>query len=153
MPLIIRSATEAELALLAQMNKKLIEAEGSRNPMSVEELRERMSYWLGGDWKVELFAEQDAIVGYAVYQLRQDEYDSNKQVVYLRQFYIEPDKRNQGLGQFALEVLVREHFPTGSTIVIDVLASNPAGYRFWSKVGFQPYCTTMHLQNLESISA
>lgn len=28
------------------------------------------------------------------------------------------------------------------------LASNPDGYRFWAKVGFQPYCTTMHLKNI-----
>ncbi len=36
MSLEIRAATELDLALLARMNKHLIEDEGSRNPMSVE---------------------------------------------------------------------------------------------------------------------
>ena len=76
-PLIIRPAAEAELLVLALMNKKLIEVEGSRNPMSVEELQARLRRWLAGDWKVGLFVEQEVVVGCAVYQLRQDDYSPN----------------------------------------------------------------------------
>ena len=38
MPLLIHPANEADLPLLAQMNKRLIEDEGSRNPMSLDQL-------------------------------------------------------------------------------------------------------------------
>ncbi len=151
MALLIRAATESDLPILARMNKYLIEDEGSRNPKSVVELQHRMSEWLQGDWNVELLVDEETIVGYAVYQFRKDEYYPDKTAVYLRQFFIDRDKRNKGLGNLAFKTLAQTRFPTGCTIVIDALASNPRGYKFWSKLGFQPYCTTMHLQNQASI--
>ena len=128
------------------MNKRLIEDEGSRKPMSVDELRQRMNGWLRGDWTVDLLLEEGAIVGYVVYQLRQDEYDQDKTVVYVRQFYIERDQRNRGLGSAAFKALAQSRFPAECTIVLEVLATNPRSYSFWRKVGFQPYCTTMKLE-------
>jgi hypothetical protein len=147
MTLAIRAATDDDLAPLARMNKHLIEDEGSRNPMSVEQLRQRMQGWLGGDWKVDLFVEGDAVVGYAVYQFRQDEYLPNQLLVYLRQMFIERAKRSRGLGNRAFQLLTQTRIPTDCPIVIDVLATNPRGARFWSQVGFQTYCTTMHFNS------
>ena len=46
MSLVVRPANEADLLLLAQMNKRLIEDEGSRNPMSLDQLADRMRGWL-----------------------------------------------------------------------------------------------------------
>jgi GNAT superfamily N-acetyltransferase len=146
-PLLIRPATEADLLLLAQMNKRLIEDEGSRNPMSLDQLADRMRDWLLSDWEVRLFITDQQVVGYAVYQLRCDEYFPYQAVVYLRQFFIEREMRGQGQGTAAIRALVAGHFPPGCRVVIDVLASNPRGYDFWRHVGFEPYCTTMHLGN------
>jgi GNAT superfamily N-acetyltransferase len=145
--LFIRPANEADLPLLAQMNKRLIEDEGSRNPMSLDQLAERMQGWLLGDWQVKLFATDAGVVGYAVYQTHRDEYFPDQTFVYLRQFYVEREMRGQGLGTAAFRALAAEHFPPGSRVVIDVLASNPRGYDFWRHVGFEPYWTTMHLRN------
>ena len=114
MPLLIRSAGEADLPLLAQMNKRLIEDEGSRNPMSIDQLAERMRGWLLSDWEVRLFATNVGVVGYAVYQARRDEYFPDQTIVYLRQFYIERELRGQGLGTAACRALVAEHFPPES---------------------------------------
>ena len=147
MTLLIRTATDADLPLLAHMNKRLIEDEGNRNPMSVVELQDRMNQWLHGDRKFQLFIEDVTIVGYAVYQFQRDEFFPDQTVVYLRQFYIERAKRNRGLGSLAFKMLVRTCFPEKCTIALDVLASNPIGYKFWSRLGFQSYLTTMHLQN------
>jgi GNAT superfamily N-acetyltransferase len=115
--------------------------------MSVAQLRERMWGWLGGDWKIDLFVENDAVVGYAIYQFRQDEYLPNHAIVYLRQMYIERDQRSRGLGSRAFELLAQTRIPTDCPIVIDVLATNPRGAMFWSQVGFQTYCTTMHFNS------
>jgi GNAT superfamily N-acetyltransferase len=131
------------------MNKHLIENEGSRNPMSVDELQQRMRKWLDGEWDVVLFAEQDDVVGYAVYQFRRDAFEPEAVVVYLRQMFIKRDKRSQGLGQRVVKLLMQTRFPPGCIIEIEVLATNPSGARFWQRVGFQPYCTTMKLKNQE----
>jgi GNAT superfamily N-acetyltransferase len=147
MSLLIRPANEADLPLLAQMNKRLIEDEGSRNPMSIDRLADRMRGWLLGDWQVKLFATDAGVVGYAVYQPRRDEYFPDQTIVHLRQFYIERETRGQGLGTAAFRALAAEHFPPDCRVVIDALASNPRGYDFWRHVGFEPYCTTMHLRN------
>jgi GNAT superfamily N-acetyltransferase len=147
MSLFIHSANEADLPLLAQMNKRLIEDEGSRNPMSLDQLADRMRGWLRGNWELKLFATDAGVVGYAVYQTRCDEYFPDQTTVYLRQFYIERELRGHGLGTAALRALAAEHFPPDSRVVIDVLASNPRGHDFWRHVGFQSYCTTMHLRN------
>ena len=106
-----------------------------------------MRGWLLGDWELKLFATDDRVVGYAVYQTRRDEYFPDQTIVYLRQFYLERELRGQGLGTAVIQSLAAEHFPPGCRVVIDVLASNPRGYDFWRRVGFEPYCTTMHLRN------
>jgi predicted GNAT family acetyltransferase len=72
-------------------------------------------------------------------------------VVYLRQLYIERDMRSSGLGSRAVKMLAQTRFPADCTIEIEVLASNPRGRKFWSQIGFRPYCTTMWLQNQEMI--
>jgi GNAT superfamily N-acetyltransferase len=146
MSLHIRRAAESDLPLLAQMNKRLIEDQGSRNPMSVEQLQNRMSQWLNGDWTIE-FLEDTVIVGYVVYLIRRDEFFPDKTEVYIRQFYVERDQRGRGLGSAAFQLLRETRFPAGSRLALDVLATNPKGFNFWRRVGFQPYYTVMDLQN------
>ena len=144
--LTIHSAAEADLTLLAEMNKRLIDDERSRNPMTVSELRERMRGWLLTDWHIRLFNDETKnVVGYAVYQLRPDDYFPEMKIVYLRQLYIEREHRSRGLGQQALQLLIEREFCEASAVVIEVLETNPRGYHFWSKTGFEPYCTTMRL--------
>jgi GNAT superfamily N-acetyltransferase len=147
MRLIMRSATEMDVPALAAMNKRLIEDEGSRNPMTMAELRQRMQSWLKGDWQVRLFeGENGGVVGYAVSQPRPDDFFPETKIVYLRQLYVERERRSQGLGRQVLQLLKERELPEGCTFVIDVLATNSRGHHFWSKMGFEPYCTTMHLK-------
>jgi len=54
MSLAVRVAGSDDVRLLAQMNKRLIEDEGSRNPMSTPELEQRMRGWLDHGWNVSL---------------------------------------------------------------------------------------------------
>jgi ribosomal protein S18 acetylase RimI-like enzyme len=134
------------------MNRRLIDDEGSRNPMSVDQLAERFRSWLDGTWQVDLLIEPiaepaqptaETIVGYAVYQLRHDEYRLEATEVYVRQFYIERERRGRGLGSEGYRRLARERFPADGTITLEVLETNPDGRRFWEKLGFAPYCTTL----------
>ena len=145
--LTIQEATKADLPLLARMNKRLIEDESSRNPMTLHALQERMQGWLQFGWRIVLFAQEQAVIGYAAYQQRQDAYDPTRPLVFLRHFYIERAYRKQGIGSQAFSRLVDERFPAGCRVTLDVLASNPEGERFWKRLGFQPYASTLHLEN------
>ena len=148
MTLSIRAATEEDIRILAMMNKQLIEDEGHRNPMSVPELAQRMRGWLQGGWNADLFVQantraDDTIIGYALYQYRQDEFFPDQTVVYLRQFLIEREYRDTGLGRRALQELFKVRFQSPCTVVVDVLTTNERGLNFWQRAGFQPYQTTL----------
>lgn len=148
MALTIRTALADDILALAQMNKRLIEDEGHRNPMSIPELEQRMRRWLQNDWRADLFLqsnteEDTTLVGYALYQHRKDEYTPDCPEVYLRQFFIERPYRSQGLGRLAIQMLFSTRFAPRCTVVVDVLAANQRGLHFWKQVGFQPYQTTL----------
>jgi predicted acetyltransferase len=88
--------------------------------------------------------EAGAIIGYALYQHRKDEFFPELRIVYLRQFLIERESRSQGLGRTALQQLFASRFLSPCTVVVDVLTANAHGLSFWQAVGFQPYQMTLH---------
>jgi GNAT superfamily N-acetyltransferase len=140
-----RQATLDDVALLARMNRGLIDDERARNPMNLAQLEERMCGWLErGEYRGELFYREGEPVAYALYQLRQDEYYREHVEVYLRQFYVERAFRRQGVGRAAIDLLSRTRLPAGCAVSIDVLTTNSRGYAFWSSVGFRAQQTRMH---------
>lgn len=147
MPITFRPATENDLPLLAQMNKRLIEDQGSRNPMSLEQLQARLQNWLHSDWHIDFFEDTNTLVGYVVYHVHPDEFFPEQTEVYVRQFFIERGQRGQGRGTQIFKLLRSTRFPSHQRITLEVLASNPKGYHFWQQCGFEPYYTTMHLEN------
>lgn len=50
------------------------EDEGSPNPMSLDELEQRMRDWLKSGWHIDLLCIDKDVVGYALYRFRQNEY-------------------------------------------------------------------------------
>ena len=134
-----------DTGFLARLNKQLIEDEGSRNPMTEAELEIRMKKLLAEGWRADLILREKRAIGYALYQLRRDDYDPCAPVVHLRQYCIDREERGRGYGRRGVELLMEQRFPTGSTVEIDVLASNSAGQRFWRALGFTPYSTAMKL--------
>lgn len=146
MSLSIRVATEADMPLLAEMNKHLFEDAGSQNPMSVAALMERLAAWHASkDWHVVVFMSGDMDVGYAVFSTRPDLYQPEIPFVYVRQFYIDRPWRRRGFGREAFALLARAHFPGRSKITIDTLATDPNATAFWAALGFAPYSMTMML--------
>jgi ribosomal protein S18 acetylase RimI-like enzyme len=137
------SATEFDLIALTQMNKGLIDDEGSQNPMTIHELENRMKGWLISDWSIDVIYKNSVIVGYALYQIRQNQYLAEEKEVYLRQYYIKPAFRRQGIGHDGIKLLKENRFNEAQTVTIDVLVENQRGMNFWRKVGFIPYCMTM----------
>jgi GNAT superfamily N-acetyltransferase len=147
MSVLIRSAGLNDVPLLAQMNDRLVEDQGSINPFSLTELEHRFREWLQtGAYQIDVILEHEQIVGYAVYQQRNDYYYSDQQVVYLRQFYIERGHRRRGLGRAAFAALKQTRFPKGQAVTLDVVATNPGGQHFWLQLGFEPYFIAMKMQ-------
>ena len=119
---------------LAALNKKLIEDEQSDNPMSIDELQNRMAGFLAGDYNAFYFVEQDEIIGYALIRHTSDP-------VYLRQFYIDRPYRRQHKGKQAFRELMA--YLKLDTVDIDVLPWNERGMSFWKSCGFAETCVSM----------
>jgi GNAT superfamily N-acetyltransferase len=135
-----RNATAADAPVLAQMNHRLIRDEGHRNRMSVSELGERMRSWLDGEYQAVLFEDEQGAVGYALYK-REPEW------VYVRQFFIQPERRRQGIGRAAWAWLRENPWREAPRIRLDVLVGNTSGIAFWRSLGFEDYCITMERAN------
>ena len=102
-----------------------------------------MTGLLKSDWHAVIIAVEDEETGYMLYEEGRDDYFPDQSTVYVRQFLIRLDKRGKGLGGASFNLIAEKHFPKGSDLSLEVLESNPRGCRFWEKIGFQIYCTTM----------
>ena len=135
-----RHATTADAALLATMNQRLIRDEGHRNPMSVAQLQLRMANWLAERYRAVLFEDAAGPAGYALYRLDED-------AVYIRQFFVEPDRRRRGVGRAAFGWLLEHEWHDAARLRLDVLVGNLGAIGFWRSVGFADYCLTMERAN------
>ncbi len=125
----LRRATQHDGRLLAQLNRQLIIAEGSDNPMDEAQLATRMLGFLAGSYQAWLFWVAYDVVGYALVDMGRDP-------IYLRQFMIAESYRRRGYGRQAFGLL--QHQLAGSRLSLDVLQTNPNGLAFWHALGFVP---------------
>jgi GNAT superfamily N-acetyltransferase len=133
-----RFAKPDDAPLLAEMNKQLIEDEGHRNPMGVEQLTDRMRGWLEGQYRAALFTQAGQVVGYALWRPEEQGY-------YLRQFFISRPHRRTGLGRAGVDWLRRNAWADASRVSLEVLVANRRGLAFWRSVGFGDYCLRMEM--------
>src|SRR5713226_567603 len=119
-----RPATSSDARLLGAMNQQLIRDEGHRNRMSAGELEQRMAGWLQGEYSAVIFEREGEPAGYALFRV-ESEY------VYLRQFFVKPDMRRQGIGRAAIDWLVKNVWNEIGRIRLEVLVENKTGIEFW----------------------
>ena len=124
---IVRCSIE-DISSLALMNKHLIEDEESDNPMSVEELEDRMRGFLRSDYNAYYFIEDEITIGYALIK-------HMSSPLYLRQFYIDREYRRKHYGKQAFYMLL--DFLNTTEIDVDVLTDNEIGLKFWRNMGFK----------------
>lgn len=94
--MLIKSATEEDLTVLGEMNKRLIEDEQDPNPMSVAELIERMRSWLASEYSCYLVWNGDKPVAYGLYREEEDHF-------FLRQLFVERGHRRHGIATLLLD--------------------------------------------------
>lgn len=136
----IRDITENDLDFLAGMNYQLIHDEGHRNPMSVDQLKDRMKEWLRTKYNAVLISSNGENVGYALWR-------DEPEFLYIRHFFISRQHRRKGIGRTAVKELKDTRW-SGKDIRLEVLVDNEAGSRFWRALGFKGYCVTFEYKNV-----
>ncbi|MEW6754660.1 MAG: GNAT family N-acetyltransferase [Candidatus Latescibacterota bacterium] len=133
-----RFATESDLDLLAEYNHQLIRDEGHRSPMTVPELRARLSAWLRGEYQAVICASEGEPLAYALYRESATE-------VCLRQLFVRRDLRRQGIGRQVVGILRSQVWPPHKRLTVEVLTVNAAALAFWRAVGFRDYSLTLEV--------
>jgi predicted acetyltransferase len=131
-PLACRRAALGDCALLAELNHQLIRDEGHRNSMTVPELEQRMKSWLTSEYAAVIFEFDGAVVAYAVYAEQPEK-------IYLRQLFVVRNRRRQGIGRWAMEILRSKIWPADKRLTVEVLVRNPAATAFWRAMGYRDY--------------
>ena len=80
--------------------------------MTVAELERRMRGWLLSEYRAVIYEDGGEVVAYALLQERTEE-------IYLRQFFVVPHRRRQGLGHRAMQVLRSEIWPKTKRLKVD----------------------------------
>ena len=137
--------------LLAEMNSSLIQAEGSDNPMTLEELRYRMNaFLLEEGYQAALFEYDGAaaegmaaagggnVVGYVLYRVE-------PAYTYVRQFYVSEKMRGKGVGSAMFARMRDTEWAQAAEIQLDVLEGNRGALEFLEGHGFEPRARRMRL--------
>lgn len=138
-----RRATLADCPLLADLNHQLLRDEGHRNKMTVPELEQRMRGWLASEYVAILFEQDGQVVAHALYR-------EQPQEIYLRQLFVARNRRRQGIGRKAIEILRTQVWPKDKRLIVDVLVHNTTAIAFWRAVGYQDYCLTLEIMPTEN---
>ena len=134
-----RRTTLNDCALLAELNHLLLQDENHRNKkMSIPELEQRMRGWLASEYAAVVFEEDGKVVAYALYREQLEE-------IYLRQLFVVRNRRRNGIGRKAVEILRTEIWPASKRLTVDVLVQNTAAIAFWRSVGYQDYYLALEI--------
>ena len=106
--------------------------------MSVEELEERMRGWLTGEYRAVIFKEGERVIAYALFRVEGEE-------IYLRQLFVVRERRREGIGRKAVEMLRTEVWPNGKRLTVEVLVKNEGAVGFWRAVGYRDYSLRLEI--------
>jgi GNAT superfamily N-acetyltransferase len=133
-PVSLRAATHHDGTLLGRWNVAIIREEGHRNAMTESELKTRMQGWIAsGEYRVHMVIVAHESVGYICWRAE------GLHEIVVRQCFVAPPMRRQGIGRSALALLKSDVWPKSARISVDVLATNSVGIAFWRACGFADY--------------
>ena len=118
-----------DAAILAELNKRLIEDERHPNPMDIAQLTERMQEWLTTDYICYVAKENRHIAAYCLYR-------DDGGYYYMRQLYVDRAHRRKGIATRLLDWLY-ENVWTDKKVRLDVLAHNEDAVAFYKRYGFR----------------
>jgi len=135
----IRTATDVDFPVLAEMNYQLIKDEGHANSMKIPELECRMKRWLNNNYCAALIEVDSKVVGYVLWRVEAE-------YLYIRQFFIHKSNRRRNIGTGAIQLLKAGQWQ-GVPLRLEVLVNNHRGRSFWQAVEFEEYSLTMTCSN------
>ena len=112
-----RFANLDDCRLLAELNHQLNQDEGSRSRRTLPELEQRMRKWLAREYRALIYEDGGEVVAYALYRDEAEE-------IHLRQLFVVPHRRQEGLGRRAVQILRGQVRPKNKKLIMDVVMTH-----------------------------
>ena len=128
-------ASLSDIEILATFNKRLIDDEGHPNPMTIEQLAERMSDWLKTEYCGYQGIIGDRVAAYCLYR-------DDGRYYYLRHLYVDRGFRRQGIATQLLDWMYTNIW-TDKKVRLDVLTHNQNAIAFYKQYGFKTHVLQM----------
>ena len=125
----INRAEASDVKELADLNRQLIEDEQHPNPMTRDELAERMIRWMEEGYTCYVARSGGVSAGYCLFR------DDGKHY-YLRQLFVARACRRRGIATALLDWMYA-HVWSGKPVRLDVFAHNEEAVAFYRGYGFR----------------
>ena len=125
----INRADTSDVKELAELNRQLIEDEQHPNPMTRDELAERMIRWMEEGYTCYVARSGGVSAGYCLFR------DDGKHY-YLRQLFVARACRRRGIATALLDWMYA-HVWSGKPVRLDVFAHNEEAVAFYRGYGFR----------------
>ncbi len=122
--------------LVATWNRELQLDEGAAL-MEIYDISTRLRGWLSAEYEALIFEVGSSPIGYALFRPTDPDSEGSGGI-YLRQFFIARDHRRVGNGSQAFRLFVKKAV-CGRRLLLDALATNPSGQKFWKSLGLDVY--------------
>lgn len=101
-----------------------------------------METFLKGEYEAIIFEKNGKDLAYALFRNHPEHDDT----IYLRQIFVDRSFRRQGFGRKAIEILMKEVWPSEKRLTVEVLRSNEAAFSFYKSVGFKEYSLELEIK-------
>jgi GNAT superfamily N-acetyltransferase len=136
--LTLRAATHNDCRQLGQWNAALIKEAHLGDALNATQLESRMREWLASaQFRIHLFERENETVGYTCWG------SHGAREVFIRQFYIVPKMRRQGIGRSALLLMQETIWPQQTRVSLRVDVAHRADLAFWHACGYADRAVTL----------
>jgi predicted acetyltransferase len=97
-----------------------------------------MSGWLTGEYHAVIYEDSGEVVAYALYRERPEE-------IYLRQLFVVRNRRREGIGRCAVQILRENVWPKNKRLTVEVLVANEPAVKFWRATGYKDYALSLEI--------
>jgi GNAT superfamily N-acetyltransferase len=106
--------------------------------MTAPELEQRMREWLSGEYRAVIYEDGGEVIAYALFREQPEE-------IYLRQLFVVRNRRREGIGRRAMEILREKVWPNNKRLTVEVLVANESAINFWRAVGYKDYALSLEI--------
>jgi GNAT superfamily N-acetyltransferase len=134
----VRRATHNDVPVLARWEHALAQEENEREALTLPQREARLREWMASAQCIaHVFEQAKAPAGFVIWG------SHGPREIFVRQFYVQPSSRRQGVGRAAVATMRANVWPRDARVSLRVLVGSAAYLAFWRACGFSDFSITL----------